>query len=124
MHADQRAAVERVREKAGSKGVEVLPEWFKYIDWNEVARNQNGIGSAIMQVAEGSLTGALAKWLAGQGCPVFWSKDRWVAIWPEGHYAYKSTRPFPKATNHLSALFAAATAVLEAMPDKEPPHAE
>lgn len=58
------------------------------------------------------VTGALAKWLAGQGIKVF----RYANIW---HIERGLIGEWPAATNHLSALLAATNARLDELPDKE-----
>lgn len=115
MHADQIAAVERVREKAGRKGVEVVPDWLRNVSfmWKDTR-----IADGWMEPDAAALivTGALAKWLAGQGIAVVSSYGlvEWVA-----YKSWERQWVDLRATDHLSALLAATLARLDELPDKE-----
>lgn len=112
MHADQRAAVERVREKAGRKGVDLgLSSLYCYNanDW------QWDYGDCDAETAALLVTSALAKWLAGQGCSVYMSRNsEWFHDQSDGDLVH-----LPTATDHLSALIVAVLARLDELPDKE-----
>lgn len=125
MHADQIAAVERVREKAGRKGVDLgigwlvqdarLGVWFDDRPDNDCAYIHPDAAALI-------ITGSLAKWLAGQGHSVVYSP--WAKGWFRiDHHMDDSeaetTEKWVTSGDHLVALIAATNARLDELPDKE-----
>jgi len=130
--------VSALRTLAARKGqTDIVPEWLGRskvsLRWYDSAAI--GGGTVTDHAAALIVTGSLAGWLHSQGLylmpvypfvplegrPLRWQLHSSVTALmhletPSGKYLY--------GADHLSALFAAATAVLEAMPDKEPAHAD
>lgn len=119
MHADQRAAVERVREMAGRKGVDLGFDWLQYNKAHKwwVDKHTAAIPPWVSEHAAALIvTGALSKWLAGQGIAVAFVKgdsevgpcDSWYKMTADMGIGFDAI----KAHDMLSALLAATLARL------------